>query len=72
MLVVPLAADDSFARLGDVVRYTEGEVAVVLDRHKLYGDVSTTDANFQETASPSVAAVDGEAARRLQPLDEAL
>ena len=65
VLPVPLAADDGFARLRDIVRYTEGEVAVVLDRHKLYGDISTTDTNFQETTPPSIAAVDGEAARHL-------
>lgn len=72
MLAVPLAADLGLPRLRDVVGNAEGKVPVVLDRDKLHGDVGPAHAHLQEATPPCVAAVDGEASRRLQALDQAL
>lgn len=70
MLPVPLAADHGFSRLWYIVWDTEGEIPVVLHWDKLHRNVCTTHTHFQETTPASIATVDSETARVLQPLDE--
>jgi len=72
VLPVPLAADDGLPRFRNVVRHTESEISVVLDRDELYGHVRAADPNLQQTTPSSVAAVDCEVSGVLQALYETL
>lgn len=72
MFPVPFTADLGLPWLRDVVGHAKREVPVVLDGNELHGDIGTADPNLQEATPPSILAVNREAARIFQALDEAL
>lgn len=69
MLAMPLAADHRFTRFRYVVRDAESEISIVLDWHKLHGNVSAAHPDFQQATPTGIAAIHGEAAWCLQSLD---